>query len=184
MMAGEFRLGELLVQEGLVTEVQLVDALTRQRLQEKRIALGQILVSQKVLTQGQLDTVLDAFGKRPRLGDVLVRHGAITPQQLEHALASQKKTHGPLGQVLIKLGYVDDPKGVRTIERMLNSAERMQGMISQLLDFARARVAVPFPFPFERDRVLCSSACSRCCSWVRSIFASPMTFPSGSAKSA
>ena len=98
-----------MVQEGLVTEVQLVDALTRQRLQEKRDALGQILVSQKVLTQGQLDTVLDTFGKRPRLGDVLVRHGAITPQQLEHALASQKKTRGPLGQVLIKLGYVDDP---------------------------------------------------------------------------
>ncbi len=108
MMAGEFRLGELLVQEGLVTEVQLVDALTRQRLQEKRVALGQILVSQKVVTQRQLDTVLDAFGKRPRLGDVLVRHGAITPQQLEHALATQKKTHAPLGQVLIKLGHVDD----------------------------------------------------------------------------
>ena len=109
MMTGEFRLGELLVQEGLVTQVQLVDALTRQRLQGKRVALGQILVSQKVVTQRQLDTVLDTFGKRPRLGDVLVRHGAITPQQLEHALATQKKTHGPLGQVLIKLGYVDDP---------------------------------------------------------------------------
>ncbi len=40
MMTGEFRLGELLVQEGLVTQVQLVDALTRQRLQGKRVALG------------------------------------------------------------------------------------------------------------------------------------------------
>jgi len=38
------------------------------------------------------------------------------------------------------LSYVDDPKGVRTIQRVLNSAGRMQQMINQLLDFARARV--------------------------------------------
>jgi hypothetical protein len=48
-------------------------------------------------------------------------------------------------------------------------------------DFARLRGALPFPlFPFERDRV-CRSRCRSC---VRSIFARPMTLPSGSAKSA
>ena len=72
------------------------------------LALGQILVSQKILTQQQLDSVLDTFGKRPRLGEVLLRHGTITREQLDHALATQKKAHGPLGQLLIKLGYLDD----------------------------------------------------------------------------
>jgi type IV pilus assembly protein PilB len=43
------------------------------------------------------------------LGEVLVRHGTITREQLNHALASQKRTRGSLGQILIKLGYVDDP---------------------------------------------------------------------------
>src|SRR6185436_14112434 len=52
---------------------------------------------------------LDTFGKRLRLGEVLLRHGTITRAQLDHALASQRKTRGPLGQILITLGFVDDP---------------------------------------------------------------------------
>jgi len=110
-MSGERRLGELLLQRGLVTEAQVVRALARQKVQIDA-TLGQILVSQGVLTQPQLDAVLDGCGKRPPLGDVLVRHGAITRAQLDHALATQKKTRGTLGQILIKLRYLDDA-GVR-----------------------------------------------------------------------
>jgi PAS domain S-box-containing protein len=51
---------------------------------------------------------------------------------------------GPLSTIVMAsqllLGSIDDPKGVRTIQRVLNSADRMQRMIDQLLDFARARV--------------------------------------------
>ena len=107
-MLGEFRLGELLVQQGLVTATQLTDALARQQLEDERVPLGQILVNQKVVTQRQLDSILDAFGKRERLGEVLLRNGTITRQQLEQALAIQKKARRPLGQTLIDLGYVDD----------------------------------------------------------------------------
>jgi len=111
-MSGERRLGELLIQHGLVTGAQVTRALARQTMEGERVALGQIFVSQRLITQRQLDAVLDAFGKRPQLGDVLVRHGAITREQLDYALATQKKTLGTLGQVLIRLRYVDDP-GVR-----------------------------------------------------------------------
>jgi len=109
MISGEFRLGELLVQQKLVSEAQLSAALARQRMDKDRVPLGQILVSQKLLTHRQLDTILDTFGKRLRLGEVLLRHGTITSEQLDRALASQRKTRGPLGQILITLGYVDDP---------------------------------------------------------------------------
>jgi type IV pilus assembly protein PilB len=108
MMLGEFRLGELLVQQGLVTAAQLADALARQQTQDERIPLGQILVNQKAVTQRQLETILDAFGKRARLGEVLLRNGTITRQQLDDALAVQKKGRRPLGQTLIELEYVDD----------------------------------------------------------------------------
>jgi type IV pilus assembly protein PilB len=107
-MAGQFRLGELLVQQGLVTEAQLTRALARQKVQGDRVTLGQIFVSQQILTQQQLDAVLDMFGKRPQLGDVLLRHGTITREQLDHARAVQKKTHAALGKTLIELRYVDD----------------------------------------------------------------------------
>jgi type IV pilus assembly protein PilB len=107
-MSTESRLGELLVLQGLVTPLQLTRALERQRMQAGRVTLGQILVSQQIVTQQQLDGVLDAFGKRMKLGDVLVRHGTITREQLEHALLTQRKTRGSLGQILIKLRYLDD----------------------------------------------------------------------------
>jgi type II secretory ATPase GspE/PulE/Tfp pilus assembly ATPase PilB-like protein len=107
-MANDFRLGELLIREGLVNDVQLARALARQKAQDNGLSLGQILVAQGCLTRQQLDSVLDTFGKRPQLGEVLVRHGAITHQQLAHALETQRKTRGTLGQILIKLRYVDD----------------------------------------------------------------------------
>jgi type II secretory ATPase GspE/PulE/Tfp pilus assembly ATPase PilB-like protein len=106
-MSGERRVGELLVQRGLVTEAHVIRALARQKI-ETDVSLGQILVRQRVITQQQLDAVLDTFGKRPQLGDVLVRHGAITRAQLDHALVTQKKTRGTLGQILIRLRYLDD----------------------------------------------------------------------------
>ena len=108
-MTTELPLGELLIQQGLVKPAELSRALALQRSQGKRDTLGRILVAQQILTQQQLDAVLETFGKRQRLGDVLVRQGAITRQQLEHALATQKGSRGSLGQVLVKLRYVDEP---------------------------------------------------------------------------
>src|SRR5919201_5639350 len=110
MNLGEFRLGELLVREGLVTEAQLSDALRWQREQQSYLPLGQILVRQEVLTRRQLKLLLERSGKRPKLGEVLIRSRIITRQQLEHALTQQKQIGGPLGQILIKLGYATDQK--------------------------------------------------------------------------
>jgi type IV pilus assembly protein PilB len=61
------------------------------------------------VTQRQVETLVETRAQRTRLGEVLVRHGTITREQLNHALASQKRTRGSLGQILVKLGYVDDP---------------------------------------------------------------------------
>ncbi|MFN2445486.1 MAG: ATPase, T2SS/T4P/T4SS family [Vicinamibacterales bacterium] len=96
------------MREGLVTETQIRDALRWQQSQKTYHPLGQILLLQKLVTHRQLNMVLDASDKRPRLGDVLVRSGAVTTDQLNHALAEQKKRPMPLGRLLVKLGYVTD----------------------------------------------------------------------------
>jgi type IV pilus assembly protein PilB len=49
-----------------------------------------------------------AKGKPTRLGDILLQHGDITQQQLDHALAQQKTLKLPLGQTLMKLNYLTD----------------------------------------------------------------------------
>jgi hypothetical protein len=40
-----------------------------------------------------------------RLGEILVEHGVISPEQLEHALAAQRHDGAPLGEVIIRLGF-------------------------------------------------------------------------------
>ena len=66
------------------------------------------MVQEKILTQSQLTLVLDRWHKRPKLGEVLIRHGAVTRTQLAHALDQQKSDPAPLGQTLIRLGYLSD----------------------------------------------------------------------------
>ena len=43
-----------------------------------------------------------------RIGDLLVKEGIVTSEQLSQALESQKKGGGRLGSVLVKLGFVGD----------------------------------------------------------------------------
>jgi len=41
-----------------------------------------------------------------QLGEVLVEHGAITPQQLEKALTFQRENGGLIGEILVALGFL------------------------------------------------------------------------------
>ncbi|KMP12082.1 hypothetical protein UR09_01965 [Candidatus Nitromaritima sp. SCGC AAA799-A02] len=51
-----------------------------------------------------------AIREKIKLGDVLIKAGAITQDQLAEALQSQKKLGLPLGKVLMKLNFVSEEK--------------------------------------------------------------------------
>lgn len=114
------RLGDLVVREGLVTPAQLRDALELQQTHQGYVPLGQVLLQQKLITQRQLNLILDSANKRLRIGEVLIRTGALTVEQLNHALTQQKKRHGPLGQILVKLGYINDETMRQALSLHLN----------------------------------------------------------------
>lgn len=57
---------------------------------------------------------------RTRLGEILLSSGAITQQQLDHALAQQKVLKLPLGQILLKLNYLNDETLRHAISSQLN----------------------------------------------------------------
>jgi chorismate-pyruvate lyase len=102
------RLGELLIEDALVTRDQLDEALRVQRTLRGYVPLGQILMMQGALTRTQLMASLKRHRKRARLGELLVRAGHVTPAQLETALASQQQSRKPLGHTLVSLGYVTE----------------------------------------------------------------------------
>jgi PAS domain S-box-containing protein len=87
-------------------------------------------ITEQRRTEDRRDQLIAELSRTVRLNDMFA--GIVG-----HDLRGPLSTIVMAGQLL--LGYVDEPKAVRTIDRMLNSADRMQRMISQLLDFARAR---------------------------------------------
>jgi hypothetical protein len=120
------RLGEYLVEQGLISRKQLEDALEEQRLfwkktQGVRAPLGNILVSNGMLSPQTLATAL-VVQQQDRLhgmekhspqyiGEYLVIKGIISPQQLELVLAEQMRlrqrgTSMLIGELLIHAGYI------------------------------------------------------------------------------
>lgn len=56
---------------------------------------------------------------RQRLGDFLIMKGALSPEQLEHALALQKVTGRRLGQVLVDLGLLKPEELLQVLSEQL-----------------------------------------------------------------
>lgn len=54
-----------------------------------------------------------------KLGEILIESELITPEQLDEALEMQKKVHSPLGELLIKQGYISQAQLYKTLEYML-----------------------------------------------------------------
>ena len=73
------------------------------------------------------------FGLRQekRLGELLLEHGLLTAEQLETALAEQRRQRRPLGQVLLAQGMVD--------EKALAGVLSLHFNVPQI-DFSRARI--------------------------------------------
>lgn len=118
------RLGELLVEQRVLTQAQLTQALNeQQRLARKGrpSRLGEVLISGKLIRRDQLAAALRTQIDQVRqtthesvvtsLGQYLVQHNYITSNQLAKALSIQaeatRKGRTPkLGDVLIRNGYL------------------------------------------------------------------------------
>lgn len=103
-------IGDLLVKEGLITAPQLQTALETQRelKDEEWVPLGHILIRHKLITRTQLIGVLLRHRKRLALGEIFVKMGALTQEQLDAALEERARTGRRLGETLIDLEYATE----------------------------------------------------------------------------
>jgi hypothetical protein len=129
------RLGDYLLAHNLITADDLTAALAKQREwldQSRPIALGDLLVEQgrlsahdlvRVLMLQQLDRLQEpATSAAPPLGELLVRAGFITADQLAAALTVQAEVRQRgetirLGEILIAAGAVTAADLTTTLER-------------------------------------------------------------------
>jgi hypothetical protein len=149
------RLGEILLDEGLVTKEQLEAALRVQAEERPGVPVGQILVYHGAITQRQLGAILDKY----RLGNFLVESNAITEQQLEAALRQQRRTGRPLGALLVQLGYLTEPQLRQALARQLGirfvdlDRVAIDPGLSQVIDREYARRHRVVPISRAADRV-------------------------------
>jgi hypothetical protein len=101
-------IGELLTQQGRITEQQLQEALSLQAKLPTYKPLGQILIDRHLISENELNNLLDTYGKRPRLGEILIKMKLITTDQLEAALKQKKEDHRRLGEILLALHYLTE----------------------------------------------------------------------------
>ena len=116
----DVRVGELLIEEGLISEEQLGAVLAEQLATRAYVPLGQILVEKGLVTRKQLTIILDRHHKRPRLGQLLLRNGSITEAQLQIGLQRHVQQRRPLGEVLVTSGFVTDDAVRQALAVQLN----------------------------------------------------------------
>jgi type II secretory ATPase GspE/PulE/Tfp pilus assembly ATPase PilB-like protein len=114
------QLGTLMLEEGLISDSQLQEALRIQSSLDVYKPVGQILVDQKAISAKQLNLFIDKHHKRARLGEILVKSKIITGEQLEIALSYQKTTGLPLGEMLINLNYINEETMRQALCKHLN----------------------------------------------------------------
>jgi len=115
------RIGEILVNEGLLSQSQVGKGLERQReLREEKI--GDIFAKDRIISGDQLRAALERQRAAPvvRLGEALIDMKLIGPEQLEEALARQKQNRKlPLGEILLDMGHLKQSDLYRALSQKL-----------------------------------------------------------------
>jgi len=106
--SSKLRVGELLVQEGAITQEQLLKALAAKKEGTAYKPIGEVCVDLKFLSRSRLHQILNQYQKRISVGDLLIKLGLITPEQLDEGLRHQKKIGGRLGDILVSKGFITE----------------------------------------------------------------------------
>ncbi len=104
---GVKKVGELLVEQQLITQDQLDEALDLQKLFPTQ-QVGQLLCKLGFIQESDLSNLLDQKDKRRKLGDILIGMGLIDEEKLVRAFEMGKRNNIPIGRALLQLKYIDE----------------------------------------------------------------------------
>jgi type IV pilus assembly protein PilB len=110
----EYRIGELLIQHKFISEKQFEQALEMQQLTPEQ-PIGQILCQLGFLNSKDLEYVLDHNKKRLKLGEILISQKLIDEGKLNNALKLSKEEKIPLGRALIKQHLLEEEQLAQAI---------------------------------------------------------------------
>lgn len=110
-------------------------------------------------------TIMDQSGAgKTKIGEILCKEGYITGTQLEDALNYQKKNRGRLGNILIKLGYIEDETIVNVLSRIHNYPAILLSKITpdpqvlKIVPYEMAKKYMAFPLKFKGEELVITMA--------------------------
>ena len=115
-MTQKMKIGDLLVEEGYVTNEQLSKALNLQKNKPDYIPIGEAFVELKYLSKSELKDIIRKFQKHAFLGELLVNMGLVTNNEMSQTLEFQKKyPDKKLGEILIERRFITEDDLIDTL---------------------------------------------------------------------
>ncbi len=113
--------GTFLVERGVITPEQLIEALAEQK--KASLKFGEHAIRLGYLTQQQLEEIRKIQRREDlRFGEAAIKLGYLTPEQVEQIMRIQKSSHKLLGDILVEKGIVTR----EVLERELKNFENEQ----------------------------------------------------------
>lgn len=133
-------LGEILIETGVITEVQLRETLDDPEIKSGAVKLGDLLVKRGLVNPSQIyealelqmdrrgdpgtRSIMDAsseFVQRSLIGEILVEQGLIQESDLRVALEEQKSRPSvKIGDILIRMGAIGTSQLLEALENQAN----------------------------------------------------------------
>jgi type IV pilus assembly protein PilB len=113
----EYRLGELLINNKLISREQFEEALELQQA-TPGLPIGQVLCQMGFLKSKDLEFILDHNSKRLKrlkLGEILVSMNLISEERLNNSLRVSKEEKTPLGRALIRQHLLEEEQIARAV---------------------------------------------------------------------
>jgi type II secretory ATPase GspE/PulE/Tfp pilus assembly ATPase PilB-like protein len=129
----KLRLGEVLIQEGLLTPEQVARVLTMQKTQRVAVPFGDLCVELGFLSATDLGKALKKHHQRLPLGELLVHLGLVTQEQVSAALTQQKKTKKKLGELLVADGVLSTTHLINALYQQSQAAKKKLGKFEGLV---------------------------------------------------
>lgn len=107
----KLNLGQLLLRQGVLDEDQLEHAMAEHK--RTGLMLSKILVRLGMVSEDTLTSILGVQMQsvtKMRIGEMLLKQGYITEEQLNKALETQKSSGKRLGRTLVDLGYMPEER--------------------------------------------------------------------------
>jgi type II secretory ATPase GspE/PulE/Tfp pilus assembly ATPase PilB-like protein len=108
------KVGELLVEQKLISQDQLIEALELQKTFPDQ-PVGQLLCKLGFIKESDLSFVLDQKNKRRKLTDILLKNELIDQQKISHAREVSKQSGISLERAILKLRYLDEEQMAQAV---------------------------------------------------------------------